>query len=271
MLQSRLAKTASKIGKSKEEFDPPGMAGLSIVNAVVGGAKKVAEGVKNRLYENIYPYGYSSQEYNKETGVMEEIGPGTRLYRALVENKREMPRQAVEDNPQGYEKEKMDLWGMYLGKGQKYNTITKSSYTPTRGSGKGTYFSIPKLEEQIGAVGEIKAKDFNDFKNQVLVSTEGGKFGFNAVEKSRDEAKGKIVANVQPLGDATISVGEDDKGYYISYYDKWDINPFSGGSRVTGKISSALGLDKLDDITGTEGPEIYGRIYFDKKTGKRIK
>jgi hypothetical protein len=32
-----------------------------------------------------------------------------------------------------------------------------------------------------------------------------------------------------------------------------------------------VGLDKVDDITGTSGPEIYGRIYFDKKTGKRKK
>ena len=251
--------------------DPPGLAGVSIVNAMTGGVNRLVKGIKNRLYENIYPYGYSTEEYDRSTGQMKEVSPANRLYRAIVQNQKEVSKRAADENPQGFEKEKIDLWGMYLGKGQKHNTITKSTYTPSRGSGKGTYYSIPKLEEQIGAIGEIKAKDFNDFKNQVLTSTEGGNFGFNAVSGSRDEKKAKIVANVQPLGDATISAGEDDKGYYISYYDKWDLNPFTGGSSVGGRISSAIGLDKLDDITGTEGPEIYGRIYFDKKTGKRIK
>lgn len=241
--------------------------GASMLNAVSGLVSKV----KNRLYNNLYPYGYSTQQYNPETKTMEEVGPAKRLFRAVVLNQPEQEVAAAKSNPQGYEREKYDLWGMYLGKGQKSNSIKQSTYAPTRGSGKGTYYAIPKLEEQIGAVGEIKAKDFNDFRNQVLSSTEGGTFGFNAVSGSRDDKKAKIVANVQPLGDATISAGEDDKGYYISYYDKWDLNPFSGGSGVASDIAKKLKLDKIDDLAGIDGPEIYGRIYFDKKTGKRIK
>lgn len=244
---------------------------LPIVPSLMGAISTAAKGVKNRLYRNLYPYGYTSEQYNPDTKQMEEIGPMQRLYRAVVKNEPEPQAVAARENPQGYEKEKMDLWGMYLGKGQKNNTIAKSSYVPTQGSGKGTYYAIPKLEEQIGGIGQIKAKDFNDFKDQVLSSTEGGAFGFNSVSGSRNNQKGKIVANMQPLGDATISAGEDDKGYYISYYDKWDLNPFSGGSAVNNKLVKALGLDKVDDLAGIDGPEIYGRVYFDKKTGKRIK
>lgn len=242
-----------------------------IVPSLLGTVSNIASGIKNRLYNNLYPYGYSAQQYNPDTKQMEEVGPAKRLFNAVILNKPEPEMVAARDNPQGFEKEKMDLWGMYLGKGQKNNTIAKSQFTPTRGSGKGTYYSIPKLEEQIGGIGQIKAKDFNDFRNQVLSSTEGGAFGFNSIGGSRDDKKGKIVANMQPLGDATISAGEDDKGYYISYYDKWDLNPFSGGSAVNNKFVKALGLDKLDDLAGIAGPEIYGRIYFDKKTGKRMK
>jgi hypothetical protein len=229
---------------------------------------KAYQGVKNRLYRNLSPYGYEADQYNPKTKKMETVGPVSRLYKAIIKNQPEEERLDMEKNPQGFDREKLDLYGMYLGKGQKYNTIKQSEYKPSIGSGKGTYYSVPKLEESIN-VSEVKAKDFSDFKNQVLsIAEKGGIGGNNIVGKKGDNS---AILNMQPLGDAKISTGEDEKGYYISYYDKWDINPFSGGSKVNSSLASALGIDKKEDISGADGPEIYGRIYFDKKTGKRKK
>jgi len=54
----------------------------------------------------------------------------------------------------------------------------------------------------------------------------------------------------ETLGNFTIDLGEDDKGKYISYYDKWDLDPLN---RDTKKLQSALGVTS---------PEIYGRLYY---------
>lgn len=245
--------------------DPlPGTAGLRLATGLATLASKVKEGVKDRLYKNIYPYGYN---YNAP-GV--RIGPMQRLWSAVVKDEQEPDRRMMEVSPSGYEREKLDLWGMYLGKGQKYGTVKESQYKPSIGSGKGTYYSVPKLEQDI-KVNEIKAKNLDDFKNQVInLAGAGDVIGMNMTSEP-DKKKGKFVSNIQPLGDATISTGEDEKGYYISYYDKWDINPFKGGSAVQSSLAKFFGIDKQEDIAGGDAPEIYGRIYFDKKTGKRIK
>ena len=54
----------------------------------------------------------------------------------------------------------------------------------------------------------------------------------------------------ETLGNFTIDLGEDEKGKYISYYDKWDLDPFKQDSK---KVQSALGVTS---------PEIYGRLYY---------
>lgn len=246
--------------------DPlPGTAGLRLVTGLASLGSKVKEGVKNRLYKNIYPYGYDAQVPGKDT----KAGPLQRVWNAVVKDEQEVDRKMMETSPSGFEKEKLDLWGMYLGKGQKFGTIKESPFKPTQSKDPNAkYYTVPKIEESF-PVNEIKAKDINEFRDKFATLAEGGQLG-NA-PTGVDRKKGSAVMSQQPLGDAKFSVGEDNKGFYVSYYDKWDINPFSGGSAVESSLAKFFGMDKQDDITGTQGPEIYGRIYFDKKTGKRIK
>lgn len=228
---------------------------------------KAYEGVKNRLYKNIYPYGYSREYYDKNSQEFKRDNPVSRLYKAVIKNEPEDERVQMEQEPGGFSREKLDLWGMYLGKGQKYNSIKESEYKPSIGSGKGKYYSVPRLEEKV-PITEIKSKNFAEFKTKALDALSQNPMS-NMIDGSRKD--NSAIFGIEPLGNAKMSVGEDDKGYYISYYDKWDINPFSGGSKVNSSLASVLGLDKKEDIAGADGPEIYGRIYFDKKTGKRKK
>jgi hypothetical protein len=53
------------------------------------------------------------------------------------------------------------------------------------------------------------------------------------------------------LGDYTVNKGKDDRGEYISYYDKWDINPFGQGKNAP---DVSLGIGKPFDL--------YDRIYY---------
>lgn len=54
----------------------------------------------------------------------------------------------------------------------------------------------------------------------------------------------------ETLGNFTIDLGEDDKGKYISYYDKWDLNPINRDSK------------KVQSVLGVTSPEVYGRLYY---------
>lgn len=56
------------------------------------------------------------------------------------------------------------------------------------------------------------------------------------------------------MGDYTVSAGEDEKGHYISYYDKWNLEKsLEGEEGFLGKPY-----------------EIYDRIYYDQETGEKI-
>jgi hypothetical protein len=77
------------------------------------------------------------------------------------------------------------------------------------------------------------------------------------------------------FGDHTVGRGHDKKGEYISYYDKYDLNPFTGGTPVKTGIK---GIDKwlqtttilpnIDLSMGIGKPfEIYDRIYLDDYYG----
>jgi hypothetical protein len=73
------------------------------------------------------------------------------------------------------------------------------------------------------------------------------------------------------FGNHTVGRGHDKKGEYISYYDKYDLNPFAGGTRVKTGIKSFdkwlqrnTILPNSDLSMGIGKPfEIYDRIYLD--------
>jgi hypothetical protein len=68
-----------------------------------------------------------------------------------------------------------------------------------------------------------------------------------------------VDGNGKGLGSYTISLGEDEKGKYISYYDDWDINPFKG---ISSKIKIPV-LSNIEDVVPGSNPfTVYGRRYY---------
>jgi len=138
-----------------------------------------------------------------------------------------------------------DLWGTYLGipkNRRHYNPVLKTSkYKPTNSKGSNQdYVSIPFANDDINHI--IKEALWQGERSQLL--------------------------NPE-LGTFTVDTGRDKKGQYVSYYDKWDLNPFRGITNVGNKVTKFIGLDKAGDLSfGIGKPiEIYDRIYLDDYYG----
>ena len=138
-----------------------------------------------------------------------------------------------------------DLWGTYLGipkNRRHYNPVLKTSkYKPTNSKGSNQdYVSIPFANDDIDHI--IKEALWQGERSQLL--------------------------NPE-LGTFTVDTGRDKKGQYVSYYDKWDLNPFRGITNVGNKVTNFIGLNKAGDLSfGIGKPiEIYDRIYLDDYYG----
>ena len=159
-----------------------------------------------------------------------------------------------------------------MGQPQKHNTVTKSKYKPTESKDSNAEYYSSKFTEK-----EIKS---DLIKALEAAQAEAGKEGKVNVEQvissivTPTESEKKLYGtetNVSgTLGQFKIDKGVDEKGHYISYYDIWDLNPIpeSGVDFIdtgVGKVASYL-----TKKAGLKSPEIYGRIYYDPKTGKFI-
>lgn len=139
-----------------------------------------------------------------------------------------------------------DAWRIYLGKPQTKNTFGISNYIPSIGKETNiNYYSLPK---------SFKEELFNLYNNKKIKEGVNSEFAFENV-------LGENASRARVLGNFTVNKGKDDKGEYISYYDKYDLNP---DLPIVGEFFGGL-----DNFVGKPF-EIYDRIYIDPKTGKPI-
>lgn len=241
---------------------------------------KVALG---RMAENLDPYNYSDAGTGKSAV--------QRFMEAVVLNKKEEPRGDTEQylekgygrKPDVAFKERVDLLQMLAGKPQKYNSIEQSKYKPSVGAKEGQqYYSSKGIEDEI--IKELGLNDKNIRSAKDLLDIVTPMASVN--EKSKPMiGKGGVVTTVPGLGQATYGVKRDEKGrIYLSYGDVWDLNP-SQGIYADKKKASGNTLENLKNmaisgiknagsniINATATPaNVYGRIYFDPKTGKPIR
>jgi hypothetical protein len=60
-----------------------------------------------------------------------------------------------------------------------------------------------------------------------------------------------------------MNLGEDDKGKYVSYYDKWDLDPYQRKGGALDMISTIA-----QKAAGVQPAEAYGRVYYGSKKQK---
>jgi hypothetical protein len=116
---------------------------------------------------------------------------------------------------------------MYSGVPQKNNTFTISNYIPSISKEKNkTYYTFNNENKNELEKALLNWSNNSSNKKNVLTDTE------NTV-----------------MGDYTVSKGKDKRGEYISYYDKWDLEPKDFGKPF----------------------EMYDRIYTRKQGDKYVK
>lgn len=186
--------------------------------------------LSNRLYDTIKPSTYTDSKDVWEK--MKDFARG----RNRFEN-----NQVIDDgwgnNNTGYDDPgSEDGWRMYLGLPQKNNTFGIADYRPSRSTDpNATYYKMnPEFEEQL-----LDSRNYYDTQNY---------------------SEGIMGTPARVLGNFQVQEGRDDEGDYISYYDRYDLDP---NIPVIGKIDGSK-------IAGKPF-EIYNRIYYDTDNeGNRV-
>jgi hypothetical protein len=228
----------------------------------------------SNLSENINPYSYD--DVDVQTGAeMPWYGRAVNTALGAKEPNRILTEKAAQQGvdpytgqPSNEARTRLDLLNMFANKPQQYNTLEPSEYKPSIGAQEGSKYMKSKAIE-------------SDILNNMFTQTEQGRKILESGIRSEDDlkklltesglpyekGKGGYVMKVPGLGQGTLGVKKDKNGTYLSYSDVWDVDPTSGTSgENTNLLSTALG--KFAKAGFISPQKVYGRIYFDEKTGK---
>jgi|APGre2960657404_1045060.scaffolds.fasta_scaffold07065_7 hypothetical protein len=228
----------------------------------------------SNLSENINPYSYD--DVDVQTGAeMPWYGRAVNTVLGKKEPNRILTEKAAQQGvdpytgqPSNEARTRLDLLNMFANKPQQYNTLEPSEYKPSIGAQEGSKYLKSKAIE-------------SDILNNMFTQTEQGRKILESGIRSEDDlkklltesglpyekGKGGYVMKVPGLGQGTLGVKKDKNGTYLSYSDVWDVDPTSGTSgENTNLLSTALG--KFAKAGFISPQKVYGRIYFDEKTGK---
>lgn len=154
-----------------------------------------------------------------------------------------------------------DAWRIYLGMEQEHSTFGISDYQPSKSSTDMYYFkSNDYWSRFITSPMNPGAKSMPSIEAiaaaEILLSAESGLSGkIQFIKKYGGLDQKTALSNVE-LANHTVGLGQDEKGSYVYYYDKWD---FAGG----------LANNIL--VKGVGKPfEIYDRLYYDPMTFEPI-
>jgi hypothetical protein len=188
--------------------------------------------------------------------------------RILTEKAAQQGVDPYTGKPSNEARTRLDLLNMFANKPQQYGTLQPSEYKPSIGAEKGSRYMKSKAIE-------------SDILNNMFTQTEQGKKILESGIRSEsdleklltesglpyEKGKGGYVMKVPGLGQGTLGVKKDKDGVYLSYSDVWDVDPSSGTSGENSNLlTTALG--KFAKAGFISPQKVYGRIYFDEKTGK---
>ena len=177
-----------------------------------------------------------------------------RIYRTITPQDYDIPKAAKEfvsgntRNMEAQPSANNEEWSRYLG--LSYNepsNFESAIYRPTKG--KATYDTVLKFKDESKILSDAVLKQIID--------------NYNATGKNTVLIDG----NGAGLGSYTVSMGQDENGKYISYYDDWDINPFKG---INSRFNIPV-LSNIEDIVPGSNPfTVYGRRYYTDEDLERI-
>lgn len=187
--------------------------------------KSLADNIRKRLYYNITPRGY------------ENAVP--RLFDAVLDK-----RQRSSDTPN-----LEALWAKYLGLNDEDFRSVYKDFPDDRVIQYPLYPRISDyVQESKYTPSDSKDKDARYYS---LAFPEISNWEIDQFLTSADK-RGQTQGYNDTMGTFTLTKGRDDRGDYISYYDKWDVSPFRG---YGAKHDEGLGIGKP--------VELYDRLYLD--------
>ena len=193
--------------------------------------KGLFKGIRERFARNISPYGYGSRQRGSAL---------QRLGNTVILNEQEgngaRTRQTAEREAL------LDLSMGLPVREEAIGALSVSDYKPSSSTDNdSTYLRSKETEE-----------------NLVDRYLSRGQEGLEYLNERINEGGGKFIAGYGTvLGNYTVSRGEDENGTYLSYYDKWDLNP---ADKIPGVRDVVYGIQSA---AGVNPPEVYGRIYVD--------
>ena len=228
----------------------------SFEDMAMAAAKMPKDALRKLIFSSITPFSYLGHE-GEISNVIDAILSGDAARGSGNITPPGRTGEKIFQGRPGVGKGRDDLFARYLELPQEHGTLVRSEYRPTQARDEDAEYSSlnPELAERL--IRSTFAGSQNRFKRFPRNS-------YGALEglvREIREAGGNKVFNdwdTALLGDFTMSEGSDEKGPYVSYYDKWDLDH-----------KMARGLASLTGI-GKNPPEIYGRSYYDPETFKMI-
>jgi len=237
-----------------------------LANPATSGATQLASALmregKERLAENLKPYGYTTHD--------RIVGEG-----GSVELKRNSPEQRVIDALMG-ESEYSDFEKKYPSEGMKerqslFRTILglEGDELPASEYMEGAFRS-PVTESSLKSILN-NPKLFYSRHSRVPLNEQTMRSVIDELIKNPSYAgQGQNDGLENVLGTFTINKGKDDRGEYIDYYDEWDLNPFT--TKRIGQMDRDPDKRYIedflyDDVFQLKTPKIYGRVYMDELMG----
>mgnify|MGYP003132783467 FL=1 len=214
---------------------------------VVAAAKAGTEFIKNQIVDNLNPRSYKRPVERITDAVLGKPAPGSYANR-------------------GRGGERHDALSLMMTGEQRDDTLPVSEYSPEgnpffKNVKKGTtYYRSPQTEAYIR---ETFMGDSSKLRHQRRVDRKSFDDSVKKGEGSWLNRHGG--GNV--LGKFTMYKGKDEKGEYIDYYDKWNLDPFERKSGTTGKILNK-GATVAQNLAGIKPAEFYGRVYYDNIKNK---
>lgn len=213
--------------------------------------------IRKQLYNNIDPFGYSGQDASFTERVVKSLFTPEEYY----------------ESPNKYKKYdrllRKNIFARYLQIPVKegFDQTEESPYKPSKAKDKNTkYYRFKHIYDY-----PIKGPYDNPYKfgrieNKIF---EDAQFEYGGLPKENEVKPSYVLSDY--LGVHNLSRGRDENGDYISYYDKWDINPLEGESKeiYPSTLSKLLYGNKQGDVSmGIGKPvEFYDRLYFDDYYG----
>ena len=211
------------------------------------GSNKDKNILQRNINKNLYPVSYRN--------------PFIRTVAAVLGLQDPNRQEFEEDLQTGYLKEtnkwdrakmnRMDALNMYQGYPQRFNTFSISQYTPSESENPyAVYYKINDPNSQSQLLKMVKVVDGKE-----ELTSLGNDRQFRLYDRRR---KGTFIDRLNNvMGNYKVSLGEDEKGKYLSYYDLWDIAPLQD-----------YGVDL--PVNFGNPYEIYDRVYYKNVDGNIV-